>query len=345
LANLDEFRYRTLLHLLAAADLSLVSVWSPTFVLALLAPLNEWHERLCHDLGIGTIHPPQPRRAGALSAIFRNGAPMAEQLRQIWPELAVISCWADAAAARHVGELRCYFPSVEIQPKGLLATEGMVSFPLVGRPAAVLAARSHFFEFEEQDGLETCRLAHQVERGGRYSVVLTTAGGLYRYRLDDLVEVVGFEGQCPLLRFLGKRTRVSDLTGEKLAEPHVREVLDRVFANLNLSPTFALVVPVVGRPAGYRLYVQASAIAPLSCKEAALRAALQSGLEDNPYYRHAVQMGQLAPVQVRVLPSAVSGWAAYERVCLARGQRAGNIKPMALDNWTGWPQELEPCGA
>ena len=145
--------------------------------------------------------------------------------------------------------LRELFPGVEIQPKGLLATEGFVSFPLGDRPGAALALRCHFFEFEELGGNARCRLAHELDRGGRYRVVLTTAGGLYRYQLRDEVEVVGFLRQCPLLRFLGKGDATSDLVGEKLAEPHVRAVLDRLFAAQSLQPPFALLVPVLDRPA------------------------------------------------------------------------------------------------
>ena len=59
------------------------------------------------------------------------------------------------------GQLRELFPQVEIQPKGLLATEGCVSFPLTRRPAPVLAVRSHFFEFQEIDAPERLRLAHE----------------------------------------------------------------------------------------------------------------------------------------------------------------------------------------
>jgi hypothetical protein len=269
---------------------------------------------------------------------------MAEHLRQVWPRLALISCWADAAAARSLEELRRLFGGVEFQPKGLIATEGMVSFPLVDRPAPVLAARCHFYEFEEDSASGSAgpwRLAHEVDRGGRYRVLLTTGGGLYRYRLGDVVEVIGFKGQCPLLRFLGRGDRVSDLVGEKLAEPHVHTVLERLFAVLGLSPSFALLVPVEGRPPAYRLYLQCPGLAPEFALDA-LRHTLQAGLEENPYYRHAVQMGQLAPAEVRALPPGTSvGWHVYERVCLARGQKAGDIKPAALDGWTGWAEALE----
>jgi hypothetical protein len=336
LPDVERFRYATLLHLLRARDLALISVWSPTFLPALLAPLEEWHERLCYDLARGTSGPRGPSRDAQLITIFRSHLSLPEKLRQVWPGLALISCWADGSAARYLGEVRALFPQVEIQPKGLLATEGCVSFPLLGRPAPVLAVRSHFFEFAPADG-DDCRLAHELEVGRRYRVVLTTGGGLYRYELRDEVEVAGFEGQAPLLRFLGKADRVSDLAGEKLSEPHVRVVLDRLFTDNSLSPRFAMLVPVEGCPPHYRLYVQGAV------EGGALQAGLEEGLSANPYYRHAVALGQLGPVEVQFLPpDGPSAWGVYERRCLARGQKLGNIKPAALDTWAGWPEVFRP---
>src|SRR5262249_28744428 len=158
-------------------------------------------DRLCYDLKHGTCQAPTflapalarrlsrrgrpyPQRAASLQAIFRSSLPLADKLRQAWPRLALISCWGDAAAAACLNEVRALFPGIEIQPKGLLATEGCVSFPLIDRAAPILAVRSHFFEFEELDGDNSrCRFAHELDRGGRYRVVITTAGGLYRYQL------------------------------------------------------------------------------------------------------------------------------------------------------------------
>jgi GH3 auxin-responsive promoter len=351
LPDLEAFRYCTLLCLLAAADLALVSVWNPTFLTALLAPVEGWADRLCGDLAAGTVSPPGPlppgllgpfvrrdrRRAAELTAVFHQHLPLPETLRLVWPRLALISCWADAAAARCLGELTELFPAVEVQPKGLLATEGCVSFPLLGRPGAVLAVRSHFFEFREADGAH-CRLAHELELGGRYRVVLTTGGGLYRYQLLDEIEVVGFENECPLLRFLGKADRVSDLVGEKLAESHVRAVLERLFTEHGLAPRFAMVVPVPRRPACYRLYVQGP---PPDLDPAPLADGLDAGLRENPHYAYAVGLGQLAPAEVAVLdPGGEPAAQVYLRRGVARGQRPGDVKPAALDPRLDWPAEF-----
>jgi len=339
-SDLEEFRYQTLLHLLAADDLVLISIWSPTFLTALLSQLDSGAERLCADLhaALATNKTGRQERADEVAVILSANQSPTWKLRRIWPRLALISCWADGASARYAKELQQLFRHVAIQPKGLLATEAFVSFPLAGRKGAVLALRSHFFEFLDAHG--EMKLAHQLEEGGYYQVVVTTGGGLYRYRLGDMVEVVGFENQCPLLRFVGRADRVSDLVGEKLDEMHVRAVLDQVFARHGVAPSFSMLVPVDNGVRRYRLYLQGIVLTAGQIRH--LTEEIETGFDGNPYYRYAVRIGQLSRLQVRVLPpSAASAWSLYERECLTRGQKLGDIKPTVMHNWPGWAERFE----
>ncbi len=94
-----------------------------------------------------------------------------------------------------------------------------------GTAAGVLDVRHHYFEFipEEQanrDQPETVEATDLIE-GRNYFIVLTTAGGLYRYNISDLVRCVGYHGQAPLIEFLNKGAHYSSLTGEKLSEHQV----------------------------------------------------------------------------------------------------------------------------
>jgi hypothetical protein len=121
-------------------------------------------------------------------------------------------------------------------------------------------------------------------------------------------------------------------------------VLDRSLARRGLAPRFALLVPVEGKPARYRLYVQGPGLANGAELFRGLEADLQAGLEENPHYRYAVSLGQLARVEVQALRSSEPAWRIYERRCLARGQKAGDVKPTALDRWTGWAEEFRAAG-
>jgi hypothetical protein len=289
----DAFRDATLRHLLRHRDLTVISVWHPSFLLLLMEALPR-------------LSPGEPVR--------------------IWPRLGLISCWGDAHAALSLPELARVFPGVEIQPKGLLATEGFVTIPFAGRWP--LAIRSHFFEFLSEDGGHP-RFAWELEEGEVYSVVLTTGGGLYRYRLQDRVRVEGFVERTPSLRFLGKEGHISDLRGEKLHESFVAEVLARVFERADISPRFAMLAPDEN---GYVLYLE-SETAP-----AGLAAEIDEELAANPQYRLCRALGQLAPVRLQLLGPGAYG--RYLEECRRRGQRWGDVKPLALSAVGGWGEVL-----
>lgn len=197
-----------------------------------------------------------------------------------------------------------------------------------------------------ESSTEGCtRLAGQLEIGQRYEIVVTTGGGLYRYQLRDVVEVVGFENDCPLLTFVGRADGVSDLAGEKLSESHVSRILHQVFHDHEMIPRFAMMVPVAS-PAGYRLYLEADDWRQLKTAEKAILGDVEEGLQQNPHYRYAIQLGQLRPLELRIVEEGPPRlWRAYEGVLLARGRKAGEIKPAALDSWTGWCSALESATA
>ena len=137
-----------------------------------------------------------------------------------WPHLQVVSCWGDQAAAPGFRRLAARLPLTVVQAKGLLATEAVVTIPYAGTHP--LAVTSHYFEFlDESGGLHG---ADALERGAHYDVVVTNGGGLWRYRLGDVVECTGHVLATPALRFVGRRARQSDLRGEKLSEVFVADV-------------------------------------------------------------------------------------------------------------------------
>jgi len=205
LRDLAQWRRATLEQLLAADDLGFISVWNPSFLTLLMSALHaDWPSYAA------TLD--EPRREAIEQRLERAGAFVGEAL---WPKLRVISCWTDAWAAQAVPGLRRYFPTTPFQGKGLLATEGVVSFPLWGQRAPVAAVASHFLEFESLDG-DGVRGVHELKEGATYAPLLTTRGGFARYRLSDVVRCVGFYERAPLLQFEGRLDRGSDLRGEKL---------------------------------------------------------------------------------------------------------------------------------
>ncbi|MBL8172912.1 MAG: GH3 auxin-responsive promoter family protein [Acidobacteria bacterium] len=355
ISEIESFRYVTLLFLLRSPSLRLISVWNPTFLSLLVACLAEWGPQLAADIAHGTLTTPTPlaedidaqlrrqnvpdtRRARELASIFQATTAPGERHARLWPRLRVISCWADAHAALYAQELARLFPQARIQGKGLLATEGFVSFPLEKKNGAALAVRSHFYEFlPPQESDTPPKLAHELIAGNQYAVALTTGGGLYRYQLHDQVEVTGFYGECPLLRFVGKANHIVDWFGEKLNAAHVSNIVTNVLGEL--TPEFWLLAcERTLTPPAYTLFIQASQMADRQLRQ--LAANIETGLQENFHYRYCRELGQLAAV--RAFRIAERAQERYLATCQARGQRAGDIKPAALHQADNWAQSF--CG-
>jgi hypothetical protein len=232
--------------------------------------------------------------------------------------------------------LAALFPHSRIQGKGLIATEAFVSFPLVGQQDAALAIRSHFLEFLPA-GSDRPVLAHQLERGGLYSVVVTTGGGLYRYRLGDRIEVTGYVHECPLVRFVGREASVSDWFGEKLDDAHVSRAVQDVFSALGLAPEFAMLACDTDAPPHYVLYVDSQEHDELLERAAQ---SIDERLRENFHYNYARELGQLTCVRaLRVRDGADI----YLKAAIRNGQKAGNVKVPALDRRDGWSRIFGYC--
>lgn len=306
----ESFWLRTASCLLARRDLSLISIWHPSFLDLILNTAGRYWAQILDGLEKG--------RAAELRRMGR------ENPERWWPALRVISCWGDLAARPGMQEMAQKFPGCRIQAKGLLATEGVITIPWRG--AYPMAVTSHFFEFLNAEG--DVMTAHELERGRTYEVVLSNGGGLWRYRLGDMVECDGFCRATPTLRFLGRAGNVSDLCGEKLSEPFVAECFETLWPEGVARPSVAYLKPnkpghgdrnyvlVLDRPVGESLAERLDAL-----------------LRRNPNYELAQKLGQLHPLTILVIPSAGS---------LGRGtkhRRLGDIKPMVLA--TGLSDEHE----
>ncbi|PKL43936.1 MAG: hypothetical protein CVV41_09240 [Candidatus Riflebacteria bacterium HGW-Riflebacteria-1] len=312
------WRYLTALSLLRSADLRLISLWNPTFFTALIRSIDEWSGELASDLRDGScrtgflgpssvdnmpayIDKPAPERAELFKAsveALRAGQP-AEFAARLWPRLAAVSSWTEAEAANGAAQLRSFFPHQFWQTKGLLATEGAVTLPMSGAAAPVMAVRSAFFEFEEgEEGVGAIRLAHELTPGCRCRVIMTTFGGLYRYRLHDIVEMRGWWRNLPCLAFAGKEATVCDLSGEKVSAAHVKNILARLPGHLETA-FIAPEKPVSDEPPGY-LLVASREESALDQRELAER--LEIALGENIHYRWSREAGQLQAARVMLLP-------------------------------------------
>ncbi|MBT3200378.1 MAG: GH3 auxin-responsive promoter [Phycisphaerales bacterium] len=324
--NPAAFRTRHAAVLLAADDLRLVSIWSPTYFTTVLNELAQDGQAVFAQL---------TELAGSTRADRVRGALGDGDYQAIWPELKVISCWCDGPSATPAALLGEMFPNTEIQPKGLMATEAVVSLKLAGAGDPVLAGRSHVFEFIDTES-EELAAPWSLEIGRTYRVIVSTAGGLWRYDLGDEVEVTGWRHTLPTLRFVGKDAMISDLRGEKLNALFVGQCLDTLRSEGLLAPGFAMLAPhrPDGAEAKYVLWLAADAPAPPRLAER-----LEQLLCENYHYKNCIHLGQLKPVELKTLAEdSPRAFAAYQNRLTETGMRPGEIKFSPLSLLNDWPE-------
>jgi len=314
-SNIDEWQQQTWYWLLHCADLELISIWSPTFLLALLDALPTHSDALGKRLHAESA----AGNADARQALQRLQDYLASgSCQALWPRLRLVSCWRDGASRAFFDALRKRLPHAAFQPKGLLMSEGIVTLPdEQGNP--VLAAQSGFYEFIGDNG--HCSLAHELEQDECYEVVMTTAGGLYRYRTGDRVQCRSYcpESSWPILDFLGRAGLCSDLVGEKLTEAFVASCLPD-------NAGFCLLVPQPGPAPHYVLIVDDANTPPVASN-------IEQALCRNPQYHYARMLGQLHALQVKPVHQPLVTW---QRRMLHSGMRMGDIKLVALRPETNW---------
>ncbi|MDO8543308.1 MAG: GH3 auxin-responsive promoter family protein [Opitutaceae bacterium] len=173
-----------------------------------------------------------------------------------------------------------------------------------------------------------------LRAGETYEVIVTTAGGLWRYRLGDRVAVDGFVERTPSLRFLGRAGAVVDICGEKLSEAFVGSVIRCVTAASAPPVRFAMLAQeedAGGRH--YTLYLEGGCTPGLATR-------LDAGLCANPHYAWCRELGQLRIPEVFSIGS--DAYARYAAAEVARGRRLGEIKPIALSPRSDWSRHFSP---
>lgn len=333
LRDIAAWRAETIRHLVAAGDLGFLSVWSPTFLTTLMGHLDAALPSLMTEL-------PAARRREIESGLARDGRLTGEAL---WPRLELVSCWTDGHARAQLPALTAWFPRTEIEGKGLVATEGVISIPV--RPdadaAGVVAATSHFLEFIDlaHPGARP-KLVDELSPGATYSPVITAGNGFARYQLQDVVECTGFYRRAPRIRFVRRLDLVSDLCGEKLGPADAERAIAAAERALGRRCGFALVAPhPTDTGQRYRMYIDCDAE---TSRLAAAEAEAESALCEAYHYRYSRDLGQLSPLE---LVRVANGRDRYEAALTARGVRLGDIKPTQLDTRPIWGGVFAEGGA
>lgn len=347
---IDDYQARiyVMLRFALACDITVFLTGNPATVLNCVTRADAWKEDIIRDIRDGTIRRdlvlepklramfeaalfPAPDRAAELDRLAR--AHDALRPADYWPNLKLVHTWKNGNTRLVIPKIAPWFrPETPILDFGYISSEILSADLMVPEnDGSILQIQSGFYEFSRlEDGDAPGRdflSAHELEVGGRYYIYITTASGLYRYDMNDVLEVVGRFHTAPVVRFLFKGKGVTSLQGEKLSEAQLIEAVERAAAEQEICHDF-FIAYADAEDSRYRLYIEPTGDYPDE-RIAAFGRAVDAALEAvNIEYESKRKSDRLKPLAV--VRMGADFFARYRALRRAEGTQDGQIKWLQL---------------
>ena len=238
-------RYYTIMRTGVEKDVHLLVTANPSTIVEMQNNVNEFFDEYVKDIENGTLSENlkiEPEIRKIIAADFKPNPARAAELRALkekygtvlpkhyWPNIQVLTTWRCGNTKVYLEKFKDSFPKeMNHQEFGYFASECRAGLVMNGADDTVLFPHMHYFEFIRAEDLDNPNpqflQLHELEEGKRYCIYVTTFAGLYRYNMNDLVEVTGHYGTIPTIQFIQKVNGIISLTGEKL---HERQFIEAV---------------------------------------------------------------------------------------------------------------------
>ncbi len=240
-------RYYTLMRMGIERNVALIITANASTIVELENNANQYFDEYVKDIENGTLSDKfdiAPEIRADIQPFLHPNPERAQELRELkkkygtvlpkhyWPNLQVLNTWKCGNTKVYVDKLEGSFPDGMLHKEfGYFASECRFGLTLDGSNDTVLFPHYHYYEFiaEEDLGSDNPHFLQldELETGKRYCPFVTTMSGLYRYNMNDLVEVGRNYKNTPTVHMIQKVNGIVTITGEKL---HERQFIEAVHA-------------------------------------------------------------------------------------------------------------------
>ncbi|MEK7432336.1 MAG: GH3 auxin-responsive promoter family protein [Cyanobacteriota bacterium] len=304
-------------------------------------------ERLIKDIHDGTLdkdlvlteeerafmqkkHKANPQLAKKLEEIMKKNNGVLKPM-DVWNNIELLVCWKASNAGGFIKDLENLFgKELPIRDAIYSATEGWCNIPysdeIIGGP---LAINAHFYEFIEENDLDNnILLIDQLEQNKKYKILYTTSGGIYRYDIGDILEVVGMYNKTPVVKFVRKTGQTCNIAGELITDAHITQAIMNTKEKYDISIPFYCAVPnQESFPPYYDLLIELPNVNSENNKEICKYIDEQIS-EINCDYKSLREDNELNPISLKLLEKESMNTYIQEQV--KNGADEGQIKPLVL---------------
>lgn len=240
-------RYYTIMRIGIEQSVTIIITANPSTIVEMQNNVNEFFDDYVKDIENGTLKSGlkiEPEIRKAIEETLKPNPKRAEELRKIkaerkgeqilpkhyWPDMQILTTWKCGNTRVYMKKFEDSFPKDMLyQEFAYFCSECRAGLVLQNDDNTVLFPHYHYFEFISADDIDNPNPKfyelHELEQGKQYEPFVTTWSGLYRYPLNDLLEVKGKFNTIPTVQFVQKINGIISMTGEKLSE---RQFIDAV---------------------------------------------------------------------------------------------------------------------
>jgi hypothetical protein len=213
-------------------DLSAMFAVTPISLRQLIANIRQHREFVLRCLR--TNGPPEPGLPAVtisperLASVTRQLEADNLSFRTLWPSLSFVCAWKTAVCEAHLNEVAPFLEGIDVIDAIYSATEGWITVPVMETGGSVVHPGAHIFEFIEvgqEIASRNLLPLWALTPGRRYEIFLTTAMGLVRYRLYDVVACTGLFNRAPVIEFAHKSGGIISLGLVSVSESELIECL------------------------------------------------------------------------------------------------------------------------
>lgn len=282
-----------------------------------------------------------PQRATQLENILNTEGRLTPKLA--WPDLSFIVTAMGGTSDFYFERFPDYFGDTPIFGGVYGSAEGTfgVSYDL-NQAGTILSIDTGFYEFipEEDWDKENPKtlLPGEVEIGQSYRMLVTSYSGIYRYDIGDIVEILGFYEQTPIIVFRHRRGGLLSATTEKTTEFHATQVMQALSQEFNLDlDDFCITLSDNEFPSRYLVNIELTDGQTLEDPQKFLhRFEYWLGEFNNPYT--TVRSSEVPPPRLQILASG--SFAIVRQRQLDKGMSDAHLKFPHISEDRGFLQGL-----
>jgi len=240
----EQQRYYLVLRLALASRVSVLRAACPGTLIILAEYLELLGSELLEDLASGRVQHlqscpesvrqavqlqrPDPARAARLQHRLSQRGRL--EPTDVWPQLSLLVCATTGSSLVAANRLSDRFGNLAVMDPGYRAAEGIFTWSWREGEGGLPLLDGQFIEFLPADDLSPTVSATPIpisdlELGHRYTPVLTGFNGMYRYLMDDVVEVIHRRDDLPRLGMVGRARFHVQLESGRLDEVEVAEAI------------------------------------------------------------------------------------------------------------------------